>query len=266
MQSIKTKEGIEIPLLGLGTARMSSGKDGIKVVKTALDLGYRHIDTAEIYGNTVVEKVIGEAISDFTRSELFITTKVSADNLRYDDVHEAMNGSLRRLGTDYVDLYLIHWPNPRVPIKETMRAMVELAESGKTRLIGVSNFGVNQFKEAEKYSEGHKLVADQVHYSLRDQSPRESLLSFCQSNDVILISYTPLEKGTLAKPGFRVLDEMAEKYEKSQAQVSLNWLIRQENVIAIPKASKEEHQKDNLSALGWRLSDVDAETLSNSFK
>jgi diketogulonate reductase-like aldo/keto reductase len=265
MTTIKTREGFEIPLLGLGTSGIPAGKEGVEAVKTAIKIGYAHIDTAEIYGNNATEKVIGEAIVDVPREKLFITTKVSSRHLSYNEVHEAMKGSLNRLRTDYVDLYLIHWPNPNVPLKETMKAMVELAESGQTRLLGVSNFNVGQVKEAEKYADGHGVVANQVHYSLRHQDPREVLLPYCHQRNIILTAYTPLEKGTLAIPGYTVLDELAEKYNKTQAQVSLNWLISQKNVVAIPKSDRKEHQKDNLGALGWSLSDEDARRLGNSF-
>ena len=264
MRTIETREGVEIPLLGLGTSGIPTNQEGVDAVRNAIEIGYSHIDTAEVYGNNETEKMIGKAVRKYPREDLFITTKVSGDHLRYEEVHRAIKGSLDRLKSDYVDLYLIHWPDASVPIQETMRAMVELADSDKAGAIGVSNFSVNQLKGAERYSEDHEVVANQVHYSLNEQDPRSDLLPYCQRRGLVLISYTPLEQGKLASPGFDILDEMSEKYGKTQAQISLNWLIRQENVVAIPESSNSEHQRENLGALGWDLSDDDADRLRES--
>jgi diketogulonate reductase-like aldo/keto reductase len=266
MKTIETREGPKIPVLGLGTSGIPTNQEGVKAVRNAIEIGYSHIDTAEVYGNNETEKMIGKAIRHYPREELFITTKVSGDHLRYEEVHRAIDGSLRRLDTDYVDLYLIHWPDTSVPIEETMRAMAEIADSGKARAIGVSNFSVKQLKGAERYSGNNEVIANQVHYSLKEQDPRSDLLPYCQRRGLILIAYTPLEQGTLASPGFDILDEISEKYGKTQAQISLNWLIRQENVVAIPESSDSEHQSENLGSLGWDLSDDDADRLREGLK
>jgi diketogulonate reductase-like aldo/keto reductase len=267
-------EGVRIPVLGMGTWGMggrltpdtSRDEEEVAALRAGIDLGMTHIDTAEEYGAGHAEELVAEAIKPYDRGDLFITTKVWKTHLRYDDLVASMEASLRRLCVDYVDLYLIHWPNPEVPLQETMRALEHCAEEGYTRFIGVSNFPALLLAEAQSYLKDHRLVADQVEYSLTEQSPERELLPYCQENDVMLIAYTPLAKGRLARPGNAVLDSLAKKYRKTQAQVSLNWLISQDKVVAIPKASRLEHLRDNVGAVGWRLSEEDLKRLSEAFR
>jgi diketogulonate reductase-like aldo/keto reductase len=267
-------KGVRIPVLGMGTSGIggtmtpdrSRDKEEVAALRAGIDLGMTHIDTAEMYAAGHSEELVGEAIKPYDRRSLFITTKVWRTRLRYNDLVSSMTASLRRLGVDYVDLYLIHWPNPEVPLEETMRALEHCAEEGYTRFIGVSNFSASLLAEAQSYLREHRLVADQVQYSVAEQGPVRELLPYCVEKGVILIAYSPLGKGELAQPGNTVLDELAEKYGKTQAQVSLNWLISQENVVAIPKASKLEHLKDNLGAVGWRLSKEDFLRLREAFR
>lgn len=266
--------GVEIPALGLGTWTIggshstdkSRDKWAVSVIRSAVELGFTHIDTAEMYGGGHCEEIVGEAVKPFQRRDLFITTKVWKDHLKHDDLKAAIRGSLRRLDTEYIDLYLIHWPNPSIPLKETITALEECAREGLTRFIGVSNFSAALMNEARCYLKDERLVANQVEYSLKHQAPRAELLPYCIENDVTLIAYTPLAKGELARRGHRILDELVEKYGKTPGQISLNWLISQDRVVAIPKASKPEHLKDNLGAVGWRLSKEDHERLSEAFK
>ena len=267
-------EGAKVSALGLGTWTMGgrSGADSsrddeeISAIRAGIGLGMTHIDTAEYYGAGHAEELVGEAIKAYDRRDLFITSKVWRNHLKYDDLIASMKASLKRLGLDYVDLYLIHWPNPEVPLAETMRGLEYCAEEGYTRLIGVSNFSASLLMEAQTHLRDHRLIADQVEYSLMEQGPRRELLPYCMENNVMLIAYTPLAKGRLAKPGYAVLDSLAEKYGRTQAQVSLNWLISQENVVAIPKASRLGHLRDNLGSLGWRLSEEDSGRLSEAFR
>ncbi len=266
-------EGVRIPVLGMGTwgvggrNKADRSRDGAEVeaLRAGIGLGMTHIDTAEYYGAGHAEELVGEAIEPYDRGDLFITTKVWPNHLQHDDLIDSMRASLRRIGQDYVDLYLIHWPNPEVPLEETMRALESCAEEGYTRLIGVSNFPPSLVEEAQSHLSEHRLVADQVEYSLVEQDPQSKLLPYCRQNDLTLIAYTPLAKGRLAKPGNRVLDELAEKYGKTRAQVSLNWLLGQERVVAIPKASNPRHLRDNVGAVGWRLSEEDSERLAGAF-
>jgi len=274
-------EGVRIPVLGLGTWGVggyqtpdtSRDEEEVAALRAGIELGMTHIDTAETYGAGHSEVLVGEAIKPYKRGDLFITTKVWRTNLRYDDLISAMKGSLKRLGVEYVDLYLIHWPNPEVPLRETMRALEYCAEEGYTRFIGVSNFSASLLAEAQSHLRSHRLVADQVHYSLLEQSQAMELLPYCHEKDVMLIAYKPLGTQSypvaykpLVKPGHPVLDELAEKYGKTQAQVSLNWLVLQEKVVAIPKASRLEHLRENVGAVGWRLSHEDFVRLGESFR
>jgi diketogulonate reductase-like aldo/keto reductase len=266
-------EGVKIPLLGLGTwgiggrdtADRSRDEAEIRAIRRGIELGMTHIDTAEYYGAGHCEELVGAAIEPYERRDLFVTTKVWRNHLRHDDLIASMEGSLRRLGLEYVDLYLVHWPNPEVPLGETMGALEHCAHEGFTRFIGVSNFPSALLAEAQSHLREHRFVADQVEYSLEEQEPASGLLPFCRRNEVTLIAYTPLAKGRLARPGNAVLDELAEKYGRTRAQVSLNWLIGQEGVVAIPKASDPLHLEENLGALGWRLSEGDSRRLAESF-
>ena len=265
--------GMEIPALGLGTYGMGEERAGgtsddegdIEAIRLAIELGMTHIDTAERYAAGHSEEVVADAIEPYDRGDLFITTKVWHNHLQRDDLIASMEASLKRLRVDYVDLYLIHWPNPEVPLKVTMGALEYCAEEGYTRLIGVSNFSSELMVEAQSHLEEHTLVVNQVNYSLVEQGPSTELLPYCQENDIILVAYTPLARGKLAKLGNRVLDELSEKYGKTQAQVSLNWLIAQENVITIPKASNLDHLRDNMGSVGWNLDDEDHQRLALSF-
>jgi diketogulonate reductase-like aldo/keto reductase len=269
----KIAGGVKISALGLGTFKMGEGRvagtsddeSDVEAIRLAIELGITHIDTAERYASGYSEEVVADAIEPFERRDLFITTKVWRNHLEHNDLIAAMEASLKRLRQDYVDLYLIHWPNPEVPLEETMRALEYCAEEGYTRLIGVSNFSPELVEEAQSHLKDHRLVADQVHYSLVEQGPSSELLPYCQRNDVILVAYTPLARGKLTKPGNTVLDELAEKYGRTQAQVSLNWLISQENVVTIPKASNPAHLRDNLGAVGWKLNEDDRKKLAISF-
>jgi diketogulonate reductase-like aldo/keto reductase len=266
-------EGVEIPLLGLGTwgmggrdtADRSRDEAEIGSIRKGIEFGMTHIDTAEYYGAGHCEELVGAAIEPYERGDLFVTTKVWRNHLMHDDLIASMKGSLRRLGLEYVDLYLVHWPNPEVPLGETMGALEHCAHEGFTRFIGVSNFPSALLAEAQSHLREHRFVADQVEYSLEEQEPASGLLPFCRRNGVTLIAYTPLAKGRLARPGNAVLDELAEKYGRTRAQVSLNWLIGQEGVVAIPKASDPLHLEENLGALGWRLSEGDSRRLAESF-
>jgi diketogulonate reductase-like aldo/keto reductase len=264
----------KIAALGVGTWRMGGGETPdhsndekeIASIRRGIDLGMTHIDTAEYYGAGHTEEIVGKAISPYNRKNLFITTKVWHNHLRYNELVNSMKASLRRLQLDYVDLYLVHWPNPKVPLKETMNALEYCVSQRYTRYIGVSNFPLNLLEESQSLLKENKLVANQVKYNLIDQEPNQTLLPFCQENDITLVAYTPLAKGALARPGNPVLDGLCQKYMKTQAQISLNWLLSQKNVITIPKASSEKHLLDNIGAVGWKMAKDDVNKLSQSFK
>lgn len=265
--------GFEIPVLGLGTARLigvrddeavSDDKTDIAAIKMGIEMGFNHIDTAELYGHGYAEELVGKAIKNIDRSKLFITSKVHSPHQSYKGVIEAARASLQRMRIDYFDLYLIHQPDPIVPISETIKAMDYLVDSGITRFIGVSNFSLKRLVEAQSYSK-HKIVLDQVHYNLVIREPEKNgLVKFCQNNDIILSAWRPLQKGALLKDS-SLLEEMSAKYHKSIAQVAINWLLSQKNVIAISKMRRKEHLIDNLGALNWQMTNDDIEKLRADF-
>ncbi|MFB6291349.1 MAG: aldo/keto reductase [Candidatus Bipolaricaulia bacterium] len=250
---LKSTDDCSIPALGLGTWKLR-GKECEEVVKKAIDIGYRHIDTAIFYDN---EEYVGRAIEDYRREDLFITTKVWKDKLRYEDFKRSTEGSLRRLGTDHLDLLLVHWPNPKIPLEETIKAMNELIEEGKTMNIGVSNFSKSQLRKARKLSD-FPIVTNQVKYHLgMDLGP---LLNYCKENGVFLTAYSPLGRGKV--PELEELSEIAAKYGKTPGQIALKWLINQDNVLAIPKASSKDHLKENIDLFDWELENDDIEKLN----
>lgn len=243
----------------------------IDAIKKALDLGYNHIDTAEMYGSGHSEELVGKAIKEYERESLFITTKVLPEHLRYNQLIKAAEGSLKRLGTDYIDLYLIHVPNPKIPIKETMEAMDDLLRQKKIRYIGVSNFSVEQLKEARKYTK-NKIVNNQIEYNLLTRHSgmynsdiEKEIISFCQENDIIITAWAPLAKGRLIREKPKLLEEIAANYKKTPVQTAINWLISKKNIITIPKSTNINHLKENLGALGWKLSEEDMKKLDKGF-
>ncbi|MCD6515013.1 MAG: aldo/keto reductase [Candidatus Odinarchaeota archaeon] len=227
----------------------------IKALRHGISLGMWLIDTAEVYGGGHAEELVGEAIKIFNREEVFIVTKVWETNLRYDDVLKAAKGSLKRLKTNYIDLYLIHWPNPRIPLSETMKAMEKLVSDRLVRYIGVSNFSVELMEEARSYLSKEDIVANQVKYNVYDRSVERDILPYCQKEGITLMAYTPLAKGNVSTD--KTLIEIGKKYGKTATQVALNWLISKDMVIAIPKAIRIEHIEENAGAMGWRLSEED---------
>jgi 2,5-diketo-D-gluconate reductase B len=234
-----------IPSIGFGTWRLS-GRDCSDGVADALAAGYRHVDTASMYGN---EGEVGRGLraSSVERSEVWLTTKVWPDDLSPDRVRTSLERSLRALTTDYVDLYMIHWPNPRIPQAATLEAMTELREEGRTREIGVSNFTSAQFREALDLA---PVIVNQVEYhAYLDQSP---VLEVCRERDAELTAYRPLGKGQVTSDP--VIAEIAAAHGATPAQVALAWLVGQEGVSAVPKASSQERRRENLGALGVELS------------
>lgn len=262
----------KIPVLGLGTWRMggqlwpdfSQDKKYIDAIRYAIQKGITHIDTAEIYGRGHAEELVSSAIHDHDRKKLFITTKVFSHHLSHDKVLKACDGSLKRLKVNYVDLYLIHWPNPLASMKNVMAAFDKLVKVGKVRHIGVSNFSVRQLQNAQKYTK-NKVVTNQVHYSLLHRNPEKELLAYCQQNDIILTAYSPLAEGHLAQSEFETLKKVALKYKKTPVQIALRWLLEKQNVITIPKASSKEHIDELLGSLSWKLKKEDQEYLSRVF-
>jgi len=243
-----------IPALGLGTWQ-NTGPQCVETVQNALEMGYRHIDTAQIYGN---EEEVGRglAAADVDREDIFLTTKVWRSNLQADDVHTSVRMSLSRLGVDAVDLLLIHWPHPLVPVEETLGAMTELQEEGLVRHLGVSNFTASQLREALCAADT-PLVTDQVLYHpYKDQS---ALQSVCAEHDVALTAYSPLGRGAVLED--ETLADIGARHDKSAAQVALRWLVQQDGVVAIPKATGRDHLAANLEIFDFSLSEAEMEQI-----
>jgi len=271
------KSGVKIPVLGMGTwgiggfsSKHTGGDDeAVKALRLGLDLEMRFIDTAEMYARGHSEEVVAKAVAA-KRESVFIASKVSAENLSYERVLRSCEVSLKRLETGYIDLYQVHWPNPSIPIAETMRAMEKLLAEGKIRHIGVSNFSVQQSQEAQTALSKSDLVSNQVEYSLLDRSIEQDLLPFATDEHVTIIAYSPVGRGQVAEGGrggqWGVLERVARKYGKTKVQVALNWLIVKGPVVAIPKAANLDHLKENAGAAGWKLNGEDEAALNSTFQ
>lgn len=268
-RSKELRNGFRIPTYGIGTWGMgglrdpdtSHDKEDIAAIRAAIDLGVQHIDTAGTYGGGHAEELVREAIKGYDRAQLFLASKASSRRLRRKELVRAAEDSLRRLGTDYLDLYMIHHPSDVVPIQETMAGMDDLVRRELVRHIGVSNFSTERLIAARAVS-AQPIVANQVHYSIRVREPeRSGLLQYCQEQDVMLVAWQPVEEGT---PG-DLLHAMAASYDATPVQTALNWLISQPNVVVIARTRQLEHLRENLGALGWKMYERDVELLRSEY-
>ena len=247
-------KGVEVPSLGMGTYRLT-GEGCAGAVSLALSLGYRHLDTAQMYGN---EAEVGRGIEDsgVERGEVFLTTKVWPSDYAHDRVIQKTRESLKKLRTEYVDLLLMHWPGDGVPLGETLGAMRGLQEEGAVRHVGVSNFSPALLEEAE----GHvDVFCNQVEYHV--YRSQDALLDQAREMDYLLVAYRPLSRGNVGGDG--TLREVGEAHGKTASQVALRWLVQQKNVSAIPKASGEEHLRSNLDVFDFELSDEEMDRVSS---
>lgn len=249
----KLKTGDEIPVIAYGTWDIAEENVGEKV-EIALKAGYNHIDTAEGYHN---EAGIGEVLKDYNRDELFITSKVLPSNLNYESVIKACKRSLEKLGTDYLDLYLIHWPNPAISLRETLQAMKYLVDQGLVKNIGVSNFSVYQLKVALKITQV-PITVNQVEF--HPWLYQKELLEVCDQNDVVLEASAPLARTEVLSD--QTIVELAEKYDKSPAQIVLKWEL-QKGIVPLPKSKSESHIKENLELFDWELKAEDMAAIDN---
>jgi 2,5-diketo-D-gluconate reductase B len=249
MESV-VAQGMRLPKLGFGTWRLK-GSDCQRAVESAIALGYRHIDTAEMYGN---ETDVGAALAacGIPREELHVTTKVWHEHLAPDQIRAAMAASLKALRLDHVDLYLIHWPSPRMDLPASLDAMMALREKGLTRHIGVANFTVALMRQAIEEI-GAPIVCNQVEYHvLLDQT---KVLTYARGKGLAVTAYCPLAQGRVAE--LPVLAEIARKHGASPSQVALKWLLDQDIVSPIPKASGAARQQENMDAIKIALDDSD---------
>ena len=254
LYSLTLNNQSNIPILGLGTWRLV-GKEATETVKKAIQMGYTHIDTAEMYDNEIQ---ISEAIKSFDHKKLFLTSKVWYDDLHYQSVIHACKESLKKLKIDYLDLYLIHWPNPSIDMQETFQALKELYSAGLIKAVGVSNFTIRHLKQALPICQSLSLpiVTNQVEF--HPFLYQESLLNFCRKNNIYLTAYRPIAKGLVNQN--KIIHQIAKKYQKTPIQITLRWLIQQD-IIAIPKASSEKHLKENLYIFNFKLDNSDTEII-----
>lgn len=245
--TVTLASGDEMPMVGVGT--WDIGGDTVRdSVRSALSGIYTHVDTAEGYRN---ESEIGDVLVEHDREDLFLTSKVLPSNLDYDSVIEACEGSLDTLGTDYLDLYLIHWPNPAISLRETLHAMERLHDLGMVRNIGVSNFSAYQLSNAVHITDV-PIAVNQIEFHPWFQ--RSDLVEYCHEANVVVEAAAPLARTEIL--GDDTVRELAEKYEKTPAQVVLRWAI-QEGVVVIPKSTSPDHIRENIELFDWELDETD---------
>ncbi len=243
----------------LGWRRGAAAK--VQAIRSGLDAGITLVDTAEIYQS---EPLVAEAMSGRKRDEIFLATKVWSNHLHGDDLIRSFDRSLKRLGTSYIDLYQVHWPNPGVPIQETMAAMEELVGAGKLMQVGVSNFNLEQVKDAHSALPKSELSSVQLDYSLIHRNVEREILPYCDREKIALLAYYPLGHGRL--PSDSRLDELSSSKGKTRAQIALQWLAGKANVFPIPRASRSGHVRENAGASGWDLSDEERQELDHKFR
>ena len=256
--NIRTAGQANIPVLGLGTWQ-STGQDCVEVVSQALKMGYEHIDTAQAYDN---EKEVGQGIkqSGVSRDKFFLTTKIFPDDMKFEPekLVAAAKRSLEDLDTDYVDLLLLHWPDDRVPLSETIPALCELQKQGLTRNIGVSNFNIANIIEAEKYADV-PIVVNQVEF--HPFIKQKTLQTFLNNHHILLEAYSPLARGDVFDND--IMKEIADKHNVTPAQISLAWILSDKHRIAIPKTSNPDHLQGNLAAIKVQLSADDIKKIDS---
>jgi 2,5-diketo-D-gluconate reductase B len=246
--------GARIPALGLGTWNLR-GRECVDAVETALRLGYRHVDTAAMYAN---EQEVGQGLraSGVVREDVFVTTKVWSSDIGAGDLQRSAEASLKRLQMPIVDLLLIHWPNPSIPLKESIAALCDAKKRGLTRHVGVSNFSIDLLRQAIALAD-EPIVVNQC--ECHPRHAQTSLIEECRKQDVAFVSYRPLGKGALASDP--LLKRIAAVHGKSAAQIVLRWHI-QRGLVAIPKAARREHLEENFAIFDFELTDEDMRRIS----
>ena len=250
------RTGEKVSVIGMGCWQIGLSKNHgdwageVASLRRGIELGMNLIDTAERYSAGRSEELVGEAVRD-CRDDVFIATKVAPPNLHHDAVIRACKDSIRRLGVSYVDLYQVHWSDPAVPIKETMSAMEQLVRDGLVRYIGVSNFSAAETEDARAALARNEISSNQVEYALTNRSVESDILPYCVRENITLMAYSPLARGRIVGS---IPADILRKYAMSPAQAMLNWVTRNEQVVAIPKASSVKHQEENASSVAVRLS------------
>ncbi len=258
----------EVPVVGQGTWHMGQNRRlEAEALTIGLGLGLGHVDTAEAYGDGAAEELIGDVLRAHHRDDVFLVSKVLPEHATRKGTIAACEASLRRLGIDYLDVYLLHWPGG-VPIAETMAGLEELVQAGKIRALGVSNFDVAELQEAERSLARERIACNQVYYSLPERGIERRLLGYCQARDIAVVGYSPFGSGSFPapeSPGGRVLAEVARRRRATPRQVALAFLVRLAGTFTIPKASRPEHVRENAGALELTLTEEEVAALEQAF-
>ena len=237
----------------------------VAAMRRGVELGMTHIDTAEMYGSGRAEEIVGEAIAGLARDRLFLASKVLPSNATHDGTIAACERSLRRIGTDYLDLYLLHWPGS-VPIEETMGALERLVADGKVRFIGVSNFDADELRAAQGALRTQRLACNQVLYHLRERGVEARVVPYCREQNIAVVAYTPFGRGSfLQGNGSELIARLAQRYGKTPRQLVLRFLTRDPIFFTIPKASTVAHVEENAGGSGWSLDAADVELIDAMF-
>ena len=260
--------GVPVPVIGLGTWNLERADraEALAALRQGLDAGLTHIDTAEMYGRGRVEEIVGEAIAG-RRDEVFLVSKVLPQNASFAGVLRACDASLRRLGTDRLDLYLLHWPGQH-PLEQTIAAFEQLVRDGKTRFYGVSNFDVADLERAVALAGAERIACNQVLYHLEERAIEHAVLPWCDRHGIAVVAYSPFGSGdfpSARSPRGRVLAEIAEARGATPRQVALAFLVRRAGVFAIPKAARPAHVRDNAGGCALTLSAEEEARLDRAF-
>lgn len=258
----------DVPVIGQGTWHMEDDDqtEAAATLDAGIDMGLSHVDTAELYGSGRVEQLVGRAIGR-RRDEVFLVSKVLPSNASYDGTIEACERSLKRLGTDHLDVYLLHWRGS-VPLEETFRAFEALETAGKIKAFGVSNFDVEDLEEAVGIVGEGRIACNQVLYHLNERSIEQQVIPWCRDHGVAVVAYSPFGSGRFPSPrstGGKVLASIAERRGISARQVALGFLVQQGGVFAIPKAARMEHMLDNVGAGDLELTAAEMRELDEAF-
>ena len=262
---------VQLSVLGQGTWQIStrgaSADEALEALRRGVELGMTHIDTAEMYGNGEAEKLVARLLrdGDVRRDQVVLASKVLPQNASYEGTLEACERSLRRLGTDVLDLYMLHWPGSH-PIAETMRALEKLVDDGRVRALGVSNFDVDELEAARGALRHHPLAFNQVLYHLQERSIEHALIPYCEKHRILVVGYSPFGQDrfpTGSKLG--VLEEIGKSHDKTARQVALSFLTRKSITVAIPKSQQWSHTEENAGGTGWRLDDDEVQAIEQAF-
>jgi diketogulonate reductase-like aldo/keto reductase len=265
---------LTLPKIGFGTWKIggessadpTTDSASIAALRSALEVGYTHFDTAEYYSGGHAEELVGRAVRETNakRENLFITTKVSPEHLDYADVFKSCENSLRRLGMEYINLYLIHWPRVGMKLEETFRALNKLVRDGKVKHLGVSNFKLKLLKQSQSFSET-PIITNQVPYSLPERTYVENgVIEYCQQNNILVTAYSPVKFRSIRVN--KVLGEVAKAHSATPFQIALAWLATQPRVITIPMSFNPAHIKENFNAADIELSADEISKLGSAWK